>query len=258
MKRITVSTIAVASILLGASAASAQNADVKSIVSEVNNANKIAQASQKIIDGTQNATDKLTGEFKQVLKINAGLRAYNAQQRRVITRQEEEIRKIKVTIGGIDEIKRQITPLMLDMINDLQEFIDGDIPFLLEERTARVDALREAMDNPNISDPERFRVILAAYKAEVTYGNSIDSWVGDLVEAGKTRSVSYAQVGRIGYYYQTQDGNETKVWNTASRSWDTLGAEFAGRIKTFIRIAGGRTAPNLVTLPIAAPREKAK
>jgi len=258
VKRITVSTIAVASILLGASAASAQNADVKSIVSEVNSANKLAQASQKTIDGIQNATDKLTGEFKQVLKVNAGLRAYNAQQRRVITRQEEEIRKIKITIGGIDEIKRQITPLMLDMINDLQEFIDGDIPFLLEERNARVAALREAMDNPNVSDPERFRVILAAYKAEVTYGSKIKSWIGDLEEGGKTRSVSFAQVGRIGYYYQTQDQSETKVWNVTAKKWDALDAEFTGRIKTFIRIAGGRTAPNIVTLPIAAPREKAK
>ena len=210
MKRIAVSTVAVASILLGASSVSAQNADIKSIVEEVNTANKIAQASQQTIDGVVDATDKLVVEYKGVLKTNAGLRAYNAQQRRVIAKQEEEISKIKVSIGQIDEIKRQITPLMLDMIDDLEEFIGNDVPFLVEERRERIDALRENMDNPNISDPERFRLVLEAYKAEVTYGRTLFSYEGP--DEGGSRAVNFVRLGRVGFYYQTKDGSETKAW----------------------------------------------
>lgn len=251
MKRIAVSTIAVASILLGASAVSAQNADVKSIVEEVNEANKLAKSSQQAIDGVVNATDKLVTEFKGVLKTNAGLRAYNAQQRRVITKQEEEIAKIKTSIGQIDEIKRQITPLMLDMIADLEEFIAADVPFLMDERNGRIEALRENMDNPNISDPERFRLVLEAYKAEVQYGRSLYSYEGP-DENG--RAVNFVRLGRVGFYYQAKDGSETKAWNGSA--WESLDAEFKTPVRQLIRMALKRTQQDVTVLPIAAPKGK--
>ena len=253
MKRIAVSTAAIASIFLGASAASAQNAGVKSIVEEVNAANLIAQTSQKTIDGVVDATDKLVTEFKGVLKTNAGLRAYNAQQRRVITKQEEEISKIKASIGQIDEIKRQITPLMLDMIADLDEFIDADVPFLLEERKKRVEDLRVTMDSPNVSDPERLRVVLEAYKAEAQYGRSLYAYEAALADG---RSVNFVRLGRVGFYYQTKDSSETKAWNVAAGDWEALDAEFTAPVKQLIRQAQKRTQSDLLVLPIAAPKGK--
>ena len=253
MKRIAVSTVAIASIFLGASAASAQNADVKSIVEEVNAANLIAKTSQQTIDGVVDATDKLVAEFKGVLKTNAGLRAYNAQQRRVITKQEEEIAKIKTAIGQIDEIKRQITPLMLNMITDLEEFIDADVPFLMEERKKRIEDLRATMDSPNVSDPERFRVVLEAYKAEVQYGRSLWAYEASLPDG---RAVNFVRLGRIGFYYQTKDTSETKAWNAAAGDWETLDAEFTGPVKQLIRQAQKRTQSDLLVLPIAAPKGK--
>jgi len=253
VKRIAVSTITVASILLGASAASAQNADVKSIVNEVNAANKLAQASQQTINGVADATDKLHLEFNGVLKTNAGLRAYNAQQRRVITKQEEEIAKIKISIGQIDEIKRQVTPLMLDMIDDLEEFIAADLPFLEEERAERIENLRTTMDSPNVSDPERFRVVLEAYKAEAQYGRTLWAYEAALQDG---RTVNFVRLGRIGFYYQTKDSAETAAWSVATGSWEKLGAEYTAPVKQLIRMAQKRTQSDLVVLPIAAPKGK--
>lgn len=251
VKRIAVSTAAVAAILLGATAANAQEAQVKSIVDEVNAANQIAQASQQKIDGINDATEKLFVDYKGVLKTNAGLRAYNAQQRRVISRQEEEITKLKESIGQIDEIKRQITPLMLDMIEDLNEFIQADIPFLLAEREERIASLREAMDNPNVSDPERFRVVLEAYKAEVQYGRTYFAYEDTLADG---RSVNFVRLGRVGFYYQTKDTAETAAWNAETKSWEILGTEFTVPVRQLIRMALRRTQSDLTVLPIPAPQ----
>ena len=253
VKRIAVSTAAVASILLGATAANAQDARLKSIVDEVNQANQVAQASQKTIDGVANVTNKLFNEYKGVLKTNAGLRAYNAQQQRVITKQEEEIAKIKNSIGQIDEIKRQITPLMLDMVEDLREFVEKDVPFQTAEREERIESLVDAMENPNVSDPERFRVVLEAYKAEVQYGRTVNAYEDTLPDG---RSVNFARIGRVGFYYQTKDAAETAVWDTANGAWQQLGAEYTTPVKQLIRMAQRRTQMDLVTLPIAAPEGK--
>lgn len=250
MKRIAVSTAAVASVLLGATVANAQDARLKSIVDEVNQANQIAQASQQRIDQTADETSKLFGEFKTVLKTNAGLRAYNAQQSRVIVKQEEEIEKIKTSIGQIDEIKRQVIPLMENMVDDLSEFISLDVPFQTAEREERIASLRDVMNDPNVSDPERFRVILEAYKAEVQYGRSINFYE-DQLEDG--RSVYFARIGRVGFYYQTKDGKESAAWNQSTKQWETLGAEYATPVKQLIKMARSQMPPNVLTLPIPAP-----
>ncbi|GHF16925.1 DUF3450 domain-containing protein [Kordiimonas sediminis] len=252
VKRIAVSTIAAATIMIGASAANAQDARLKSIVDEVNRSNEIAQASQQKIDGIANETSKLLVEYKGVLKTNAGLRAYNAQQRRVISRQEEEIEKIKVSIGQIDEIKRQITPLMLEMIDNLAEFISQDIPFQTEEREDRIDSLKDVMDDPNVSDPERFRLVLEAYKAEVQYGRTINAYEASLEDG---RSVNFVRMGRVGFYYQTKDGNETAAWNTETGAWERLGQEYNAPVKQLLKIARRQAQQDIVVIPIAAPAE---
>ncbi|TNE63236.1 MAG: DUF3450 domain-containing protein [Alphaproteobacteria bacterium] len=252
VKRIAVSTAAVASILLGATVANAQDARLKSIVDEVNQANKIAQASQQKIDTVADATAKLFAEYKGVLKTNAGLRAYNAQQRRVITKQEEEIEKIKNSIGQIDEIKRQITPLMLDMIDNLDEFVNADIPFQLAERHERIESLKEAMDDPNVNDPERFRVVLEAYKAEVQYGRTLNAYEDTLPDG---RSVDFVRIGRVGFYYQTKDGKETAVWNRDNGAWERKD-EYATSVKQLLKMSRRQVPLDVLVLPVAAPKEK--
>lgn len=250
VKRIAVSTAAVASFLLGATAANAQEERIKSIVDEVNEANKLAVQSQQTIDGVADATAQLFNDYKAVLKTNAGLEAYNAQQNRVIVKQEEEIAKIRTSIGQIDEIKRQITPLMLDMIDNLEEFINADVPFLVEERLDRIQSLRDAMDDPNVSDPERFRIVLEAYKTEVQYGRTFFAYEG---MDDQNRSVNFVRLGRVGFYFQTKDTTETKAWDAESKTWVDVSGEFTTPVRQLIRMAQRRTQSDVTVLPIAAP-----
>lgn len=254
VKRIAVSTAAVASVLLAASVANAQqDARLKSIVDEVNQANQIAQASQQKIDGIADATAKLAGEYRSVLKTNAGLRAYNAQQKRVIDNQIKEIERIKNSIGQIDEIKRQITPLMLEMIENLDEFVKADAPFQTEERAERITALRDVMDDPNVNDPERFRLVLEAYKAEVQYGRTVNAYEG-LDDTG--RSVNFVRIGRVGFYYQTKDGNETYAWDSEGGKWDRLDGEYNNAVKQLQKMARRQVPLDVLVLPVKAPEGK--
>ena len=45
----------------------------------------------------------------------------------------------------VSVINRQIVPTMTKMIDSLDQFIQLDVPFLLDERTKRVDTLKEIM-----------------------------------------------------------------------------------------------------------------
>ena len=248
VKRIAVSAAAVASVLMGVASVSAQDARIKEVVEEVNQSNKIAQASQERINGIQDATGKLLADYRGVLKTNAGLEAYNKQQNQVIENQLKRIAAIKETISQIDEVKRQVTPLMIEMIDNLDTFVKTDIPFQIAERQKRIDVLREAMTKPNVSDPERFRIILEAYKAEVQYGRTLNVYEGDLENDG--RSVNFVRVGRVGFYYQTKNGEETGIWDTKSNSWVKLDSEFNTPVGQLMKMARRQVPLNLLVLPL--------
>ena len=59
----------------------------------------------------------------------------------------------------MDEITSQTVPMLETLVDDLDMFIDADLPFRLEQRKDRVARLREYLVDPNISVTERYRQI---------------------------------------------------------------------------------------------------
>ena len=53
--------------------------------------------------------------------------------------------------------------------------------------------------------------------------------------------------------YQSLDGQELGVWNTASNTWQPLDPEYKSKVMAGIRIAREQSAPDLIKVPVAAP-----
>src|SRR3546814_3064625 len=64
-------------------------------------------------------------------------------------------------------------PLMLRMTDSLEKFVALDLPFLHNERQARIDNLKQALGDPQVNAGEKFRRILEAYQIEVDYGRTL-------------------------------------------------------------------------------------
>src|SRR5690606_20286721 len=114
-------------------------------------------------------TDDLTQEFKAVNKEIEGLRVYNAQLEKQVAAQLQVIKDLDASIEQVTVVERQIQPLIMRMLDALEQFIALDKPFLLEERTARIQMLRDNQDRADISVSEKFLQLLEAYKIESDY-----------------------------------------------------------------------------------------
>lgn len=251
VKKLAISTAAAASILLAGASASAQDdARIKQVVKDVTASKAVAKATQAQIEKIDNKTLNLLNRYKTTLKSIEGLKAFNAQQERTIAIQKEKIAKLENSISQVNEVKIQIPGLMEEMIDNLEEFVKSDVPFELETRMERIQVLRDTLVGPDFADPERFRVILEAYKNEASYGNTINAWAGQLADG---RNVTFVRIGRLGYYYQTNDGSETKVYD--NNSWADVTAEQASQVRNLRRMAAKQAPVDLVALPIKKTAE---
>ena len=161
--------------------------------------------------------------------------------------------QLAASIDEVTVIERQITPLMLRMIDGLEQFVDLDLPFLTEERAERLETLREMMDRADVAVSEKLSQILRAYQIENEYGRTISAYEGTINVAGTDRMVDVLQVGRVALMYQTPDGEETGRFNPESRQWEPIDDAYKSSVQNGIRMARQQMSYDLLTLPVSGP-----
>ena len=233
---------------------SLQAADVDTLLKAEKDKTSAAQASQKRVDALADQADELFQAFKQVNKQIENLQVYNAQLEAQLADQRSTLADLASSIDSAAQMERQLAPLTLNMIASLEQFVALDMPFLVEERQARLERLRSNQTRADLSSAEKFRQVLEAYKIESEYGTRIDSYPETLEIDGQRREVNILRVGRIALLYQTADQQVTAVWDKQAKNWLQLeGSDYRQAVAQGIRIARRQAAVDLLQLPIPAP-----
>jgi hypothetical protein len=246
-------TSIVAVLWLACAAGGAGAQDVEGALTAAGNMDDAARRSQAAIDQTVDETRSLERQYSAIMKEIDGLEVYNALLQKQIDNQNQEMVDLNYSIDQVSVIERQVTPLMLKMIDALDQFVELDMPFLLEERRKRVAFLRTLLERSDVTVAEKFRRLLEAYEIENDYGRTIESYKGSLDVDGASREVDFLRIGRTVLLYQTIDAEIFGMWDKTRATWVPLPAEFRNQIRNGIRMADKQIAPNLLILPIAVP-----
>ena len=229
------------------------------VVSQRMSANEESLASQQRIEALSDETEDLLTRFRSALRQIESLRTYNTQMETLIASQEEEMVSLGEQVDQIELVSRDVTPLMLRMIEALDQFVSLDVPFLEKERRERMDNIRKMMRRADVTEAEKFRRIMEAYQVENEYGRTIEAYRSTLDQDDRELTVDFLRVGRIALVYQSLDESQAGVWNQRTRSWDPLDGSFRSSIRHGLRIARKQAAPDLIRLPLpsAEPAEGA-
>ena len=204
----------------------------------------------QIVDRTQDAANR----YAQAMAELESLNKYNEQQQKQVTAQEEEMASIQHQLSEIETTNREVLPLMERMVDTLEKFVAADTPFLKEERSIRVQTLKEIMGRADVAISEKYRRILEAYQIELEYGRTLEAYEGLLGEGADARTVLFVRLGRISLMYQTLDGGETGYWDGQQRAW-VQDNSYADRIRHALGVARKEGAPDLLVVPVPAPQE---
>jgi cell division protein FtsB len=250
MRRLTATVLLAAGGALAGTAAAATLNDIYQVAEQVN---QQARQSQARIDALTEETRELLNDDKTVLKEIEGLQVYNRQLERQIANQEREMNQLTNAVDEVTVIERQITPLMMRMIDGLDQFVGLDLPFLMAEREDRIERLREMMDRADVTVSEKFSQILQAYQIENEYGRTMEAYDDTITIDGSPRKVDVLKVGRIALVYQSPDGEDTGMFNPGTRQWEPLGDTYTTPIRNGIRMARQQLSVDMLTLPISGP-----
>ena len=213
------------------------------------------ERSQERIDQLDARTQNLLSDFRANLKQLEQLNRYNASQQRQVDAQRREMQSLNNDINNIASLQRAIQPLMEDMVEALDQLVEADLPFLLEERRARVERLRALMDDPSRSPAQRYRLVVEAYQIENEYGRTIEAYRGSITVGGREfENVEFLRMGRVALVFRTDDDQTLMRFDPEGRQWVNLDLSFLPDIKMGSRIAREQIPPDLMFMPVRAPR----
>jgi len=212
----------------------------------------LAQQSQERINGIVDSTRSLEDQYRAINKEIDGLKVYNRLMRAQVEGQVATLDDISLSMDQVDVINRQIFPLMTRMIDALEQSVSLDIPFLMAERTKRINDLELIMERSDVSVAEKFRKVMEAYQIENDYGASSEFYEQSLTIDGETRAFNMLRIGRIGLYFQSDDTKITGRWDNEAREW-VVDDSARNEVRKGLRMARQLIAPELINIPVPAP-----
>ncbi|HEY7884384.1 MAG TPA: DUF3450 domain-containing protein [Cellvibrionaceae bacterium] len=213
----------------------------------------LARDSQTRIDRLAQEAEGLAVEFSQTNRQIEDMRVYNSQLEKQIAAQLAVIKDLDESIENVTVIERRIQPLVLRMLDALEQFVRLDKPFHRQLRLDRIDMLRTNMDRADISVAEKFRQVLEAYKIESDYGRFPEAYRDTLVVGGQEREVNILRIGRVSLMYQTTDTESSGAYDPVQGEWVELDNSYRNQILKGLRIARNQASKDIMFVPVQAP-----
>jgi hypothetical protein len=222
-------------------------------VSEQTRADKEAVSSQERVSELDDETQNLLAQYRTALGERDSIEAYSEQLAIQVQSQVDDIESIERQLDEVETTAREVVPLTQKMLDTLENFVALDVPFLIDERRARMKNLQGVMRRADVSLSEKYRRVLEAYQIEMEYGRTLEAYDGHLGGGEDPRTVQFLRVGRVSLMYQTLDGSETGYWDADARDW-VVANDYRRAFEQGIGVAKKLTAPDLIRVPVPSPK----
>ncbi|MDY7116534.1 DUF3450 domain-containing protein [Halomonas sp. SSL-5] len=223
------------------------------LLEEASEAQRAQAELQTRIDAADEASREMLAELRRLEAATRRLEARSDDLAPRLERQAERLDAREAALESLAETREALPEVEQALVRRLGAWVEGDLPFLVDERRARVEGLEKGMSDPDASRAEHLDRLLAAWRTELDYGRELDAWRGTLGQGEQRREVDFLRMGRVGLYYLTVDGREGAVWRSDAGRWQALDEAARVELRHGLRIARDQRAPELLTLPVSHP-----
>ncbi len=176
------------------------------------------------------------------------------KNRQYIANAKQNIEDLEFRKAELNKLREQLEPYLEGVILRLEDFVNQDLPFYTDERTRRINALKNSMDNYDLPLSEKLRRVFdEGLRIETDYGDSVEALEGETLNInGIDTQVIIFRLGRVGMYYMSLDGEQVGWYNTGNGQWEPLPDSLNRDIGIAVDIGQRKRTVEIVKLPLGA------
>jgi hypothetical protein len=194
--------------------------------------------------------DALTARFRTARATVDYLSAQRVIQQARVDALNERISEYERRLTEATRLKDSIQDTLDVVMLRLEDWVQGDLPFLAEERAGRVSILKTEMARPDETSAEKLRRLLEGLQVEANYGGTVEVTEEPIVVAGEELYVDVLRLGRLSLFWKTPDGKRIGEYDRATASWIELDGRYERAITSAMEMATRMRPIELIALPL--------
>lgn len=232
-------------------AAGAAHAQLDRAIDVARQSTQDGARAQAQIDDLASAADNAEREYLAVSEQIESQEVFIEQQQVFLQSQQNELNALNSQLERVGDIERDLAPMLLEMFNGLEDFIQADLPFQTDMRVERLDRIRRDLGDASISPAEQYRVLLNAYEIESSYGRSLRVYSEEVLVDGVPEEANILQIGRVALIRSINGNNEIMTYD--NRTWRPVPGGMTANVQRAFRIANEVTTPDIFVAPLPGP-----
>jgi hypothetical protein len=149
-----------------------------------------------------------------------------------------------------DRFEASLLDTLLTIFDNLKEQVETDLPFLGNERSARLKSVRKELIRTDVEPAEKLRRLLEALLIEAQYGSGFEIYDEDIMVNGQELAVSALRLGRLALFWRTPDGQRAGQFDRASGTWIELSGSGRRAVNGSMDMAMHRRQHEVLRLPL--------
>ncbi len=210
----------------------------------------IRQKTQKGVEAWADERVKLEVEYERLLSENERRMAERDALRKRVDARQTVVASLENEIREVSRVSEELAPFLDEVYGRLAALVDGDAPFLREERRGRLENLRRTLDDPQASPGERFRRVMEALFVEAEYGATVEVHQEKIELEGKAILANIFRLGRISLFFQTLDMTTAGCFDPALSAWKILPPQYRREIGEAMEMGAKRRPVELLSMPL--------
>jgi chromosome segregation ATPase len=211
---------------------------------------QLQQQAQAQADAWEAQRVKMVAEVERLQHQQQQLQAEKMLLTRQVDASRADIAELQRAIAESQHLTAQMQPLLQDTVQQLEKQVDHDLPFLAQERQARLQNLNVALADEKLSLGEKFRRVMEALQVEIEYGSNVDVTQRTLQLNGREVLMNQVRIGRLAMFAQSLDGQRSVIYDLASQRWQAVASTYNREIGRAVEMGLKNRPVDLLTLPI--------
>lgn len=231
-------------------AARAQSPDPDQLQETVAETVETEKATQSNLDDWSAEKQALEVRYKTAQANIDYLKERLARRQEVADALDAKVAELNRRLTESERLNEVIQDTLNFVLGELEEVVAKDLPFLAEEREARLSTLRREMASPDSTPAERLRRLLEALLIEAQYGETVEVAPATIAVADQAIHADILRIGRLTMYWRSPDGSRVGTWDPAAGTWIELPGKYNRVISRSMEMATRMRPTELVSLPL--------
>lgn len=232
------------------SAGSEQDNAPARIKKKVTSTIDVRQETQKKEDVWASQKGKLTARYRSLQANLKYLKKVKTKTEQMLRAQEKQVAETERMIKESARVGEELQSYLVLVVERLEERIEKDIPFLLEEREERLASIKEVLALPDKPLAEKYRRVMEALQIEAEYGRTVEVYQDTINFGDRSRLFDVLRAGRLSLFCRTTDGKLAGIFNQVNHKWVVLPSKYRRDVGKGIEIANRERSVDLIKLPI--------